>query len=392
MLVALSNVPRDYDWGSATLLPELQGRAPSGAPEAEVWFGDHPGSPAMTPDGRSLNVWLEDEAAGFGIPPRLPYLLKLLAAGSSLSIQSHPSRAEAAAGFAREEAAGIDRDAADRTYRDENHKPELIVAVSDTFTALAGLRDLAATRRLLGTLGAAGAAVAARLPREDEDPVAQGDAMRGTIAWLLSGDAGAEINAIVAAVEAAESDEFAAELALLRTLGKAYPGDPGVVIALLMNLIVLTRGEGLFVPAGVLHAYQAGLGVEIMAASDNVLRGGLTPKHINVGELVRLLDPAPGLPPVLRPSPQDGAAAFDVDVPDFALTHAIVPAGRPVSVAVGGPAIVLGTAGAVTVRGAESGESITLEPGEAVFVTPDERAVRLDGHGEAFVAQPGAEA
>ena len=125
MLVPLSNDPREYDWGSTTLIAELTGRAPSGRPEAEVWFGDHPADPAETPDGRPLDEWIAAEGASSGVPEHLPYLLKLLAAASALSIQAHPSKAQAEAGFAREEAAGIPRDAAERTYRDDNHKPEL---------------------------------------------------------------------------------------------------------------------------------------------------------------------------------------------------------------------------------------------------------------------------
>src|SRR6478735_9150238 len=151
MLVPLSNDARDYDWGSTTLIPQLAGRSPSGRPEAEVWFGDHPADPAETPDGRPLDMWIADEGHSHGVPEHLPYLLKLLAAASALSIQAHPSKAQAEAGFAREEAAGIARDAADRTYRDDNHKPELIVALSEEFRALAGLRDLDASRRLVAS-------------------------------------------------------------------------------------------------------------------------------------------------------------------------------------------------------------------------------------------------
>ena len=211
--------------------------------------------------------------------------MKLLAAASSLSIQAHPSRAQAIEAFAREEAAGIPRDAPERTYRDENHKPELIVAVSETFTALAGVRDLdddpPAARRCSGP---AATALAARL--EGPDAAAS---VRDTIEWLLSGDAAEVIAAIVAAaVEASPGRPTSSQRSSTSSAALAvdFPGDRGVGVALLMNLVVLRRGEGLFVPAGVLHAYQAGLGVEIMAASDNVLRGGLTPKHVDVGELV----------------------------------------------------------------------------------------------------------
>ncbi|MDF2563432.1 MAG: mannose-6-phosphate isomerase, class, partial [Microbacterium sp.] len=130
MLIPLANDPRDYAWGSLSLLAELEGREASGRAEAEVWFGDHPGDPSETPDGRTLDRWIAEDGASVGIDAPLPYLLKLLAAASALSIQAHPSKAQAEAGFAREEAAGIPRDAADRTYRDANHKPELIVALS----------------------------------------------------------------------------------------------------------------------------------------------------------------------------------------------------------------------------------------------------------------------
>lgn len=380
----MTNAPRDYDWGSTTLIADLEGRAPSGRPEAEVWFGDHPGCPAHVADGRPLGEWLADEGAATGAPPRLPYLMKLLAAASSLSIQAHPSRAQAVAAYAREDALGIPRDAPERTYRDENHKPELIVAVSETFTALAGVRDLGVTRRLLSLLDAGGEVLADKLSGADAAA-----AVRGTIQWLLAGDSADVIAQIVAAAADADSAEFAGELDLIRQLAVDFPGDRGIGVALLMNLVVLRRGEGLFVPAGVLHAYQAGLGVEIMAASDNVLRGGLTPKHVDVGELVTVLDPTPGPVPVLRPAMQHGIARFTPDVPDFALTHVVVEPGESRDIELAGVAIVLATVGAVSAGGGRGGTA-ELSPGEAVLVTPDEGRVRISGAGEVFIAQPGA--
>ena len=384
MLATVTNAPRDYDWGSKTLIADLEGRVPSGRPEAEVWFGDHPGCPAHVTDGRTLGEWLADEGRAAGAPTRLPYLMKLLAAASSLSIQAHPSRAQAVAAFAREDAARIPRDAAERTYRDENHKPELIVAVSESFTALAGIRDLDETRRLLAILGAGGETLAARL--EGPDAAA---AVRDTIEWLLAGDSAEVIAQIVAAAAEASAPAFTGELDLIRRLAEDFPGDRGIGVALLMNLVVLRRGEGLFVPAGVLHAYQAGLGVEIMAASDNVLRGGLTPKHVDVGELVTVLDPTPGPVPVLRPVVQDGVARFAPDVPDFALTHVVVDADETRHIDLDGVAIALATVGAVTAEGGLGG-AVALSPGEAVLITPNEGRVRISGAGEVFIAQPGA--
>ena len=383
MLATVTNAPRDYDWGSTTLIADLEGRAPSGRHEAEVWFGDHPGCPAHVTDGRTLGQWLAEEGRVTGAPARLPYLMKLLAAASSLSIQVHPSRAQAIAAFAREDAAGIPRDAAERTYRDENHKPELIVAVSESFTALAGVRDLDDTRRLLAILGTGGEALSARLSGADAAA-----SVRDTIEWLLAGDSAEVIAQIVAAAVEASSPEFAGELDLIRRLAVDFPGDRGIGVALLMNLVVLRRGEGLFVPAGVLHAYQAGLGVEIMAASDNVLRGGLTPKHVDVGELVRVLDPTPGPVPVLRPVDHDGVARFAPDVPDFALTHVVVGPGEARNIDLDGVAIALATVGAVTADGGLGG-AVELTPGVAVVITPDEGSVRISGAGEVFIAQPG---
>ncbi|MDT0115751.1 mannose-6-phosphate isomerase, class I [Microbacterium sp. PRF11] len=387
MLVAISNTPRDYAWGSPTLIADLESREPTGAPEAEVWFGDHPGSPALVHDGSdlSLDAWLPAHAAQDGVPAKLPYLLKLLAAGAPLSIQVHPSKEQAEKGFAREEAEGVARDAADRNYKDDNHKPEVIVALSETFTALAGLRDIDRTRVLVEALGDAPAVQALR-DRLSADDAAQ--ALRAAIGWLLGEADGAEIAQIVDAAASADSEEFAAELELTRSLHTAYPADPGIVVALLMNLVELRRGEAIFVPAGVLHAYVAGLGVEIMAASDNVLRGGLTPKHIDVAELLHLVDFRPGEPPYLRPEAAgEGAEVFAPGIPDFSLGH--LSGGGAAGLDLRGVAIALGVTGAATITGA-SGASLVLEPGRAALVTPDETPLRSDGAGEVFVAMPGA--
>jgi len=385
VLTRISNTPRDYAWGSTTLIAGLEGRAPSGRPEAEVWFGDHPGSPSEVHDGtgRTLDDWLPAEASADDVPAKLPYLLKLLAAGAPLSIQVHPSKAQAEAGFAREEAAGVPRDAGGRNYRDDNHKPEVIVALSDPFVALAGLRDLDGTRRLVDGLGADAAPLRARLDGTDAQ-----EALRSTIGWLLGGDARTDVHRIIGAAASASSDEFADELALAARLAEAYPGDPGVVVALLMNLVSLRPGEAVFVPAGVLHAYVAGLGVELMAASDNVLRGGLTPKHIDVDELLSLVDAAPSPPPRLAPVElEPGVELFDAGVPDFALLHVEV-GGASATVALRGTAIALATHGTVRVTGA-SGEGIELTPGQAVLATADEAPLVVSGSGELFVAMPG---
>lgn len=374
MLLSLSNVPRDYAWGSPTLLADLEGRVPAGGPEAEVWFGDHPGDPADVWGGGTL-----DAVTGGS----LPYLLKLLAAASPLSIQVHPTIEQAKAGWAREAELGADDP--NRNYRDDNHKPELIVALSERFESLSGLRPLTDTRRLLSALdeGKGVAELSSRLG-------ADGDALRDTIGWLLSGDAQAVVDDVIASVRAAAdagSGEWATTLRAVAEIADAYPGDPGVVVALLMNHVVLQRGEGVFLRAGLLHAYISGLGVEIMAASDNVLRGGLTPKRIDVPELLSILDTTTGEVPVLRPAQIGAITEYAVPVTDFALSRVTLN-GEAVSVDVSGPTMVLVTAGRVEVRGA-SGDAVAIPVGAAAFATPDEERLTFSGQGEAFIASPG---
>jgi mannose-6-phosphate isomerase len=376
MLLRLTNAPRDYAWGSDTLLAELEGREPTGVPEAEVWFGDHPGDPADIDGAGTL-----DEVTGGS----LPYLLKLLAAAQPLSIQVHPTIPQAQDGWARESDLPLDHP--ERNYRDANHKPELLVALSDRFEALSGLRPIARTLALLDGLGdsAGVAALRARLEGEDD-----GEALRGTIEWLLDGSAGEAVASIIAAVvdaaPAAEGEWRSAVRAVAR-IAETYPGDPGVVVALLMNHVVLRRGEGVFLRAGLLHAYLSGLGVEIMAASDNVLRGGLTPKRIDVPELLSIVDTTPGEVPVLRPQLSGAITTYEVPVKDFALRRVTLE-GATIALSVTGPTMVLATAGSVRVESAQGGV-LDLAVGAAAFVSGPADEVRISGPGEAFVATPG---
>ncbi|MFJ6679913.1 mannose-6-phosphate isomerase, class I [Microbacterium sp. NPDC091382] len=377
MLETLANDPRDYSWGSPTAIPELQGRTPTGEPEAEVWFGDHPGSPARLGDGRTLA-----DARSQAGEPHLPFLLKILAASSSLSIQAHPDLAQARAGFAAEDAAGIPRDAAERIYRDDNHKPEIIVAVSERFRALVGLRPVADTDRLLAGLGEASGV---RRLRKELAEGAPGDALRSVIDAALSGRAEDVVTDLSSVLQDADVPGFEEEIDVLRAIVRDFPRDAGIVVALLMNLVVLRKGEAVFAPAGVLHAYQDGLGVEVMAASDNVLRGGLTPKHIDVAELMRIVDTEPAAAAALIPVDDGAGEVFDVGVPDFLLTRHRVARG-PMAVALDGPAIVLATEGAVSVS--VDGAGVELTPGTAAYAQ-DEDSLVLDGVGVVYVARPG---
>lgn len=377
MLIPLTNEPRDYAWGSTSLIAGLEGREPSAAPEAEVWFGDHPGDPALTPGGEPLNAVLS--AAG---EKPLPYLLKLLAAGSPLSIQVHPSRTQAHAGFAREDAAGIAQSAPDRSYKDANHKPELIVALSDRFRALVGIRPVATTLRYVAVLGEHAQLTELTLRLMASDGAV---AIRDTLEWILSGHAQFTVDELCRVAGDATSEEFAAELSVLRTVAAAYPGDAGVAVALLMNVVELQRGQAIFTDAGVLHAYVDGLGVEIMAASDNVLRGGLTPKHIDVTELLHIVDPTPGLVEPVLPRNHDGVEYFDPGVGDFQLAHVVAQGDR--NLLLDAPAIALCVSGKVQIKVDSS--AVSLSPGDAVLATVGESAVGVHGTGELYIAMPG---
>lgn len=289
MFVEITNEPRDYAWGSTTLIPELLGVAPDGRPQAEVWLGTHPGSPARLV-GRDGDL---RDVAG-----ELPFLLKILAAGSPLSLQAHPTTAQAQEGFARENAAGIPIDAPHRNYKDPYAKPEMLYALSDEFRALCGFRSVAETRAVLEAGG-----VGHLLPRLRTDAD-----IRPVFEWLMSGDPG--VSTVVEEVSAASEHGEGDSWRTVRGLVAAYPGDPGIVSSLLLHTVVLRRGEALYLPAGNIHAYQEGLGIELMGPSDNVLRGGLTPKHVDVAELLAVLDFRALPAPRLTPTVSDGISDF----------------------------------------------------------------------------------
>ncbi|QOD44648.1 mannose-6-phosphate isomerase, class I [Clavibacter zhangzhiyongii] len=418
MFTALANTPRDYAWGSTTAIAELLGREPSGGPEAELWLGAHDGSPTRVVDpaaaggAPTLAEWIRADPATTlgplaeglrpGDGPGLPFLLKVLAAGGPLSLQAHPDLHRARLGFRDEEDRGIPIDAPHRNYKDPLHKPELVYALSDEFHALCGFRPLAEVRQvftLLLTLDASG---------PDSDPAvirsvltrltgSEADVLRDVFAFLMGG--GSEVRRLVDRVTLLanlasdrQCREFSTEMRTVRELAEAYPGDPGIVTSLLLNRVTLRRGEALYLPAGNIHAYLHGLGIELMAASDNVLRGGLTPKHVDVPELLDVLEfqalPVPYLAPE-HAAP--GVELYRPDVPDFLLAR-IAPATRDAAaddagasvVVVDGPTIVLCTSGEVTLRGEAS--TVVVGRGEAVFATPDEGRIVLTGEGEAFLA------
>jgi mannose-6-phosphate isomerase len=404
----LGNPVRSYAWGSYTAIPALLGVPPTGEPQAELWMGAHPAAPSqLRRGGRDLSLLACIEAAPdselgtevveqFGA--RLPFLLKVIAAAAPLSLQAHPNAEQALGGYAEENARGIPLDSPERNYRDPSHKPELLCALSP-FDALCGFRSVPDTVRLLDGLTGASAAGGPRLATRAAKALgpyvealrmrANGDGVREAVTGLLTLPAGRReqlVEDVAAACRAgAEQDgEFAAELRAAADLSEAYPGDAGVVLALLLNLVRLHPGEAIFLPPGSLHAYLRGTGIEIMANSDNVLRGGLTRKHVDIAELLRILDVHDG--PVASPALRRVGPAeerYETPVPEFRLSRVTVTAGQPVQLDRSGPQILLVTEGTATVSGA--GEPVQLPGGRSAWV-PAGRAVTRAGTATVFRA------
>ena len=373
-----------YAWGSTTAIPDLLGVPADGRPWAELWIGAHPSAPAILPDGRTLdaaialdpNGWL-GAAVVHRFGPRLPFLLKVLAAGEPLSLQAHPSQEQARAGFARENAAGIALDSPTRVYHDPHHKPELLCALTP-FDALCGFRPLAATIDLIASLPAAQLLqpFADVLQRANEPA----DALREVVGHLLTMPAGDQrlLTEQTAAACATYDGSFALATSWMVRLAQRYPGDIGSVVSLLLNVVRLEPGQAIGLTSGNLHSYLSGTGVELMANSDNVLRGGLTPKHIDVPELLRILDCTPLDEPVLRPTSSPGSTRYAIDAPEFRLDRHELSAARP-PIEVVGPAIVLTTAGTGRLGDAD------LLAGHPEIVRANETAA-LSGQATAFVA------
>jgi mannose-6-phosphate isomerase len=364
----IENVLRNYAWGSTTAIAGLLGRPESGVPEAELWIGAHPDSPSVARRADGSKVPLDaliaedpehflggTSVAAFG--PRLPFLTKILAAAQPLSLQVHPSLGQARAGFARENAEGLAPDAANRNYRDDNHKPEMLFALTP-FEALCGFRPAARTRKILLHVAACFDLVEVDVPPlliellNDLDAPDEGAGLRSAFERLIrGGEDVSHTTAVVAAalISGAPLAPYEAELSTVVNLNEKYPGDPGVLISLLLNRISLAPGEAVYLPEGNVHAYLHGLGVEVMASSDNVLRGGLTPKFIDVPELLRTIEFQPVGVPTLAPEISGlGQELYQPPFREFQLQRIeLEPEAAPVPLAQSGAAVVIVVDGSV---------------------------------------------
>jgi len=400
-MFGLTGAHRDYTWGSATAIPQFLGIPPTSEPLAEVWFGAHASGPAvMDGTGVDLGAFIAaDPGAALGSRVRqrfgddLPFLLKVLAPASPLSMQVHPSLSQAREGYARARRGGP---GAPVDYVDDNHKPELLYPLTE-FLALCGLRRSGQARDILAGLthpvvGAARRALAREGP----------EGLREAFGILVQNLTSRAVEAVTEEVAArrrrgASPDAQADDIAL--DLARSFPGDPGVVASLLLVPHILEPGEAMFIPPGVVHLYLSGMGVEIMANSDNVLRAGLTSKNVDVPELLRVLDVhrSPQSPRPRLDGP--GVTALPAPVEDFELA-VVDPDGGEVRVATGGPRILLALEHGVRVRpehpDPRGPREATLSRGGAVFVSDGEGALRVSGgkalHAGACLAhdRPGA--
>lgn len=383
----LENPVLTYPWGSRTAIAELTGNAPSDAPQAELWMGAHPKAPSRTAEGpldrlitANPDYWLGPSVSHrFG--EALPFLFKVLAAETPLSLQAHPNREQAIVGFEAEQAAGVPIDAPHRNYRDRNHKPEVICALTP-FEALCGFRPLSEIRELFDLLGVPG--LTPFLEFLDDDSIGEPARVRLTFAELMNAPGDTRSDLVQATLHAiavcGDSSHLATSFRWAQRLGQLYPGDIGVIVSLLLNQVTLHPGEALYLPAGQLHAYLEGVGIELMANSDNVLRGGCTPKHVDVPELLNILDFTPQHVQALQAREvEPGLFSYDTPASEFHLSRVEVDGESAPSLGSGGPEILIVTAGTVELHGQHPVP--TLRSGQAALVVPAQQPYTLRGQG-----------
>ncbi|MDU1224695.1 mannose-6-phosphate isomerase, class I [Varibaculum cambriense] len=387
-MLRLSGAVKDYAWGSPRAISDFTGIDFGGQRVAELWFGAHNGARTLA-GGRPLSEIISADPAGIlgaDVAARfdgaLPFLLKVIAPDQPLSLQVHPGKELAEAGFQAEEEAGIPLDSPRRNYRDRNHKPEMIFALTP-FEAFAGFR---APRRAIEVLDNLNAPLA----REMLEILRTHPGYRGLRAVArkllapLDEERRIQIEAVITACQDRLDRGTSPSLRVDRqavALARTYPSDPGAVLSLLLNPVTLRAGEALFIPTGAVHAYVSGLGIEVMSSSDNVLRAGLTPKHIDAGEALRCMD-FHGAPPV-RIAPEmngRGTGIYYAPVDDFELSVSEITGGEWIPIPGFGPRILLGVSGDLEIG--VGGEVETISTGQAIFISAAEGTVRVRGNGK----------
>ncbi|MBD9658659.1 mannose-6-phosphate isomerase [Pantoea sp. PNT03] len=378
----LNNSLQNYAWGSKTALTELYGiENPQGLPMAELWMGAHPKSPStveVNGEVRSLREIIDaDKVAMLGkaVAKRfgeLPFLFKVLCADQPLSIQVHPSKAAAEQGFARENVAGIPLSAAERNYKDANHKPELVYALTP-FQAMNGFRELHEIVSLLEPVAGAHPQIAHFLENANEANLAK---LFATLLSLQDEAKSRAIGVLKSALNGREGEPWQT----IKSIAIDYPDDSGLFSPLLLNVITLQPGEAMFLFAETPHAYLKGVALEVMANSDNVLRAGLTPKFIDIPELLANLkfQAKPAVTLLTQPQRDGETLNFPIPVEDFAFAiHGLSAA--PQELAQNSAALLFCIEGQAIIE--KSGQQLVLKPGESCFVAANESPVNAAGTG-----------
>ena len=330
-IALLRNKIQKYAWGSKTAIPQLLGKSPDGDPQAELWMGAHPKAPSEVDlDGRFLPLTemidqqpeaILGKSVARKFDNKLPFLFKVLAAAAPLSIQAHPDTDQAREGFLRESSAGISLDAGNRNYRDSNHKPECICALTP-FWALNGFRKMRDVTSYLRRL--CPDTLLNELTLLEDNQNSQG--LKRFFHKLMKTPADEVLLIVKEAVTRAKAfDDDDPVFPWIIKLHETYPKDIGVLSPAILNLVLLKPGEAMYLSAGRLHAYFEGMGIELMANSDNVLRGGLTQKYIDVPELIDVLCFEETVPEIMTPIQQGpGVRIYRTPVEEFLLSEVSV--------------------------------------------------------------------
>ena len=379
----MHNGVQNYAWGSKDALTKLYGIKDSeGRPMAELWMGAHPKSSSQVENSRGESVSLREQitadltaqlgakvARRFG---ELPFLFKVLCADQPLSIQVHPSKSAAEIGYAKENAAGIPLDAAERNYKDPNHKPELVYALTP-FQAMNGFRELREMVSLLQPVAGAHPLIATFLTSPDVDH------LRTLFAGLLSLE-GEDKSRALDVLKSVLDEQHGEPWDTIRSISEFYPDDSGLFSPLLLNVITLQPGEGMFLYAETPHAYLKGVSLEVMANSDNVLRAGLTPKYIDIPELLANLkfNAKPASELLTTPVVKGAELNFPIPVEDFAFSiHSL--AAEPQTLEQDSAAIIFCIEGQSVLL--KNNQTLVLNPGESCFLSATESPVTVSGNG-----------
>lgn len=396
----LKNPIQRYAWGSKQWIQDLLSLPESERqlPMAELWMGAHPRSPSIAlldHKEEPLDRLIHENPSGFlGEATAeqfatLPYLFKILAAETPLSIQAHPDKKQAEIGFAREEAAGIPLTAENRNYKDPNHKPEIICALS-TFTAMCGFREQTEIAQLLSLLNLTELQQSLEAIQETDTKGAYQAFLRSLFSLSQESRLNLTKN-LQARLPKLEQKypTYAVEWGLIKRFCALYPGDSAVISPLYLNVLSLHPGEALFLPAGILHAYLHGFGVELMANSDNVLRGGLTPKYIDVDELLRILRFEPFKPEILSPIETDeGMSTYPSPVQEFALFRIDLTKDVPRELSPGKPTILILLEGTAYIGTGQQNRE--LQKGMSLFLPAERAPLTLTGSARIFGATIGS--